>query len=65
MEVICNELSTLVRVPCLTLLSMLGNLLMLIPGSTNREGRLSTVDLLIRVACFVKKENNNYNIKMS
>jgi hypothetical protein len=28
-------------------------------------GRLSTVGLLIKVACFVKKENNIFNIKMS
>jgi hypothetical protein len=34
-------------------------------GNTNRGGRLSTVDLLIKVACFVKKENNTFNIKMS
>ncbi len=25
------------------------------PGSTNRGGRFCTVDLLIKVACFVKK----------
>ncbi len=25
------------------------------PGNTNCRGRLSTVDLLIKVACFVKK----------
>jgi hypothetical protein len=35
------------------------------PGKTYRRGRLSTVDLLIKVACFVKKENNIFNIKMS
>jgi hypothetical protein len=28
-------------------------------------GRFSTVDLLIQVACFVKKENNIFNKKMS
>jgi hypothetical protein len=28
-----------------------------------REGRLSTVDLLIKVACFVKKADNIFNIK--
>jgi hypothetical protein len=28
-------------------------------------GRLSTADLLIKVACFVKKENNIFNVKMS
>jgi hypothetical protein len=27
-------------------------------GNTIRSGRLSTVGLLIKVACFVKKENN-------
>ncbi len=30
---------------------------------TNRRGRLSTVDLFIKEACFVKKLNNNCNIK--
>ncbi len=35
------------------------------PGNTDRGGRLSTVDLLIKVACFVKKEDNIFNIKMS
>jgi hypothetical protein len=29
------------------------------------EGRLNTVDLLIRVACFVKKPRKTLNIKMS
>ncbi len=33
--------------------------------NTNWGGRLSTVDLLIEVACFVKKENNIYNMKKS
>jgi hypothetical protein len=28
-----------------------------------REGRLSTVDLFIKVACFVKKADNIFNIK--
>jgi hypothetical protein len=32
-------------------------------GNTNRGGRLSTVDLLNRVAYFVKKEHNINNIK--
>jgi hypothetical protein len=36
---------------------------MLSARNTNCEGRLSTVDLLIKVACFVKKENNIFNIK--
>jgi hypothetical protein len=26
------------------------------PGKTNRRGRLSTIDLLIKVACVVKKQ---------
>jgi len=35
-------------------------------GNTNWGGRLSTVDLFIKVACFVKKkENNIFNLKMS
>jgi len=32
------------------------------PGSTNRGGRLTTADLLIKVTCFVKKVNNTFNI---
>ncbi len=32
-------------------------------GNTNLRGRLSTVDLLIRINCFVKKVNNIFNIK--
>jgi len=35
------------------------------PGNTNWGGRPSTIDLLIKVACFCKKENNIFNIKMS
>ncbi len=34
-------------------------------GNTNLGGRLSTVDLLIKVARFVKQENNIFNLKMS
>jgi hypothetical protein len=34
------------------------------PGNTNCGGGLSTVDLLIKVACSVKKEINIFNIKM-
>jgi hypothetical protein len=34
-------------------------------GNTNRGVRLSTVELLIKVACFVKQENNIFNIKTS
>ncbi len=29
------------------------------------SGGLSTVDLLIKAACFVKKTNNNFSIKRS
>jgi hypothetical protein len=32
-------------------------------GNTIIGGRLSTVDLLIKVACFVKNVNNVFNIK--
>ncbi len=32
---------------------------------TNLRERLSTVDLLIKVACFVKKVNNILNIETS
>jgi hypothetical protein len=35
------------------------------PGNTNRGGRLSTIDLLIEVACFVNIENIIFNFKMS
>ncbi len=36
------------------------------PGNTNSGGRLSTVDLLIEVACFVKKNINDiFNVKRS
>ncbi len=33
------------------------------PGSANWGGRLSTVDLLIKAACFVKKVNNIFKEK--
>jgi hypothetical protein len=33
-------------------------------GTLTEGGRLSTVDLLIVVTCFVKKENKVYNIKI-
>jgi hypothetical protein len=33
------------------------------PGNTNWRGRISTIDLLIRVTCFVTKMNNIYNTK--
>jgi hypothetical protein len=36
-----------------------------IPGNTKWGGRLNTVDLLIKVACFVKNVNNIFNIKRS
>jgi hypothetical protein len=35
------------------------------PQGTLTEGRLSTVDLRINVACFVVKVNNIFNIKSS
>jgi hypothetical protein len=35
------------------------------PGNTNKRGRLGTVDLLIKVALFVKEVNNSFNIKRS
>jgi hypothetical protein len=35
----------------------------ILAGNTNWGGRLSTVDQLIKVACFVKKVNNIFNIK--
>jgi hypothetical protein len=35
------------------------------PQGTLTEGRLSTVDLLINVACFVMEVNNIFNIKSS
>jgi len=34
-------------------------------GNTNEGGRLSTVDLLIKVAHFVTKVNNIFHIKTS
>jgi hypothetical protein len=33
--------------------------------NTDRKGRVSTVDLLIRVACFVKKVDKIFNVKRS
>jgi len=36
-----------------------------VPGKSYWRGRLSTVDLLIKVACFVKKANNIFSIKIS
>ena len=38
---------------------------MIWPRNTNRGERLITVDPLIKVACFVMKENNIFNLKMS
>ncbi len=52
------------NLPVLSVLRV-GLQMMGLPGNTNYGGRLSTVDLLIKVACFVKKENNIFNIKMS
>jgi hypothetical protein len=34
-------------------------------GNASREGRLSTVDLLIKVDCFVKRVNHIFNVKRS
>jgi hypothetical protein len=33
--------------------------------NTNRRDRLKTLDLLIKIGCFVTKVNNVFNIKMS
>jgi hypothetical protein len=33
------------------------------PGNTNWVGRISTVDLLIKLACFVNEVNNIFDIK--
>ena len=38
---------------------------MMCPGNTNWRGRLSTVGLLIEVACFCKKSKNVCKIKRS
>jgi hypothetical protein len=38
---------------------------MVMPGNTNIGGRLGTVDLLIKVACFVKEVNDIFKIKRS
>jgi len=35
------------------------------PGNTNKKGRLGTIDLLFKVACFVKKVIFILNIEMS
>jgi hypothetical protein len=34
-----------------------------IAGNTNRRGKLNTIDLLIKVACFVKKVYDIFNVK--
>jgi hypothetical protein len=34
-------------------------------GMLTERGRLSTVDLLIKMACFVKKDTNTFNLKTS
>jgi hypothetical protein len=36
-----------------------------VAGNTNYRGRLSTVYLLVKVACFVTKIKNIFNIKMT
>ncbi len=35
------------------------------PGNANRGGRLSAVDLLIKIDCFVKKVGDIFNLKRS
>ncbi len=40
-------------------------ILCVLPGNTNRGESLSTVDLLIKVACVGKKINNIFNVKRS
>jgi hypothetical protein len=42
-----------------------GTLSIVTAGNTNWGERLSTVDLLIKVTCFVKNVNNIFNIKRS
>ncbi len=34
-------------------------------GNTNQRGRLSTLDLLIKLGCFISKVNNVFNLKSS
>jgi len=34
-------------------------------GILSEKGRLSTVNLLLKAACFVKKENHIFNLKTS
>ncbi len=46
-------------------MKQLSNVMTIDPANTNWGGMLSTVDPLIKVACFVKKENNIFHIKMS
>ncbi len=41
------------------------NLITMIPWNTNWKGRLSTVDLLIKVACLATLVNDIFNIEMS
>jgi len=41
----------------------MGLLMRLKAGKTYCGGRLSTVDLLIKVACFVQNVNNIFNVK--
>ncbi len=44
-------------------ISIDSTLILLHPGNTNWGGGLSPVDLLIKVACFVKNVNNIFNVK--
>ncbi len=36
-----------------------------VSGNTSRRGRLSTVDLLIKIACLATKVKDDFNMKMS
>ncbi len=58
-EVNCTEPSPSVRLPCADHSDKWGSQLMCLvnTGNTNWRERLSTVDLLIKVACFVKNPN--------
>ncbi len=72
-EVNCTETSPSVSVPCLRWQGKLGRVSTLDVGmyvhamhcarNTNTTRRISTVYLPIKVACFVKKVVNVYNVK--
>ena len=46
-------------------LVLFDTIIFVIPRNTNRRGRISTVDLLVKVASFVRYINNILNIEMS